>query len=402
MQPSAAKKRLSIIRRMPEIANMKPKTVLLALASLLSFCSFAQFRKYSNEFLNIGAGARGLGMGGAQVATVQDGTAGYWNPAGLTGVKNNVQVNAMHAEYFAGIGKYDFINFAIPTKGNKRTLGVTLLRFGVDDIMNTLFLVEPDGSVNYNNIRKFSSADYAGLFSYAQKLKETDKKSVSFGLNAKVIHRSVGSFAKAWGFGIDAGLQINSGKWRFGIAGRDITTTFNSWSFSFTEREKEALYLTNNDIPVKSTEMTAPRLVLGVGRNFVFNPKLSLLAEADLDVTFDGKRNTLISSDPISGDPKLGVELNISNAVFVRGGINNFQRALADGDTLNQKKVWIYQPSAGAGFRLQNVRIDYAFTNLANQSNPLYTHVFSLQLDLVSSNKPKTRKPSTVRTKTPF
>jgi capsule polysaccharide modification protein KpsS len=88
-------------------------------------------------------------------------------------------------------------------------------------------------------------------------------------------------------------------------------------------------------------------------------------------------------------DPKIGDELNINNVVFLRGGINNFQKALSDGDTLNQKKVWIYQPSAGAGFRLQNVRIDYAFTNLANQSNPLYTHVFSLQFDLVSNNKRK-------------
>jgi hypothetical protein len=50
---------------------------------------------------------------------------------------------------------------------------------------------------------------------------------------------------------------------------------------------------------------------------------------------------------------------------------------------LNQKKVWIYQPSIGAGFKIGNVAIDYAFTNLANQSNPLYTHVFSLRLDLV-------------------
>ncbi|MBA2746549.1 MAG: hypothetical protein H0U44_10020, partial [Flavisolibacter sp.] len=53
------------------------------------------------------------------------------------------------------------------------------------------------------------------------------------------------------------------------------------------------------------------------------------------------------------------------------------------------KKVWIYQPSAGAGFRIQNVKIDYAFSNLANQSNPLFTHVFSLQLDLVNNKKKK-------------
>ena len=89
----------------------------------------------------------------------------------------------------------------------------------------------------------------------------------------------------------------------------------------------------------------------------------------------------------MSIDPKLGLEANINNVIFLRGGINNFQRALADKDTVNQKKVWIYQPSAGAGFKLQNVRIDYAFTNLANQSNPLYTHVFSLQLQLVNNKK---------------
>ena len=51
-------------------------------------------------------------------------------------------------------------------------------------------------------------------------------------------------------------------------------------------------------------------------------------------------------------------------------------------ESVNIKKVWIYQPSIGAGFKIKNVTIDYAFTNLANQSNPLYTHVISLQLNL--------------------
>ena len=360
--------------------------------TLISVAATAQFRKYSNEFLNIGAGARGLAMGSAQVASVSDGTAGYWNPAGLVGVKNDPQINLMHAEYFAGIGKYDYASVAFPGANNKRTFAVTGLRFAVDDIMNTLFLVEPDGSINYNNIQSFSSADYAFLLSFAQKLKDTEKRKVQFGVNAKVIHRNVGSFAKAWGFGIDAGLQIHEGKWRFGLTGRDITTTFNSWSFTFTERVKEALYLTNNEIPVKSTEMTAPRLVLGAAREFTIGKKSSLLAEANLDLTFDGQRNTLISADPISADPKLGLELNVSNVFFLRAGINNFQRALADGDTLNQKKVWIYQPSAGAGFKIQNVTIDYAFTNLANQSNPLFTHVFSLRLDMVESKSKNKKK----------
>lgn len=369
---------------------MKPTILLLSfLAITLSFSVNAQFRKYSNEFLNIGAGARGLAMGSSQVASVNDGTAGYWNPAGLVGIKEYPQVNLMHAEYFAGIGKYDYASVAFPTSSKKRAIGITGLRFAVDDIMNTLFLVEPDGSINYNNIQSFSSADYAFIFSYAQKLKESEKKNVHFGLNAKVIHRSVGKFAKAWGFGLDAGLQIFSNKWKFGIAARDVTSTFNAWSFSFTEKEKEVLYLTNNEIPVKSTELTAPRLVLGIARDFKLGKKLGLLAEANIDVTFDGQRNTLISADPVSADPKLGLELNISNVFFLRGGINNFQKALSDGDTVNQKKVWIYQPSAGAGFKIQNVTIDYAYTNLANQSNPLFTHVFSLRLNLVNDKKRK-------------
>ncbi|MGQ0737466.1 MAG: hypothetical protein ACT4OJ_00240 [Bacteroidota bacterium] len=367
---------------------MKPTTLFLSLlTTVISLSATAQFRKYSNEFLNIGAGARGLAMGGAQTASVQDGTAGYWNPAGLVGVKNNPQVNLMHAEYFAGIGKYDYIGVAIPTSSNKRTIGITGLRFAVDDIMNTLFLVEPDGSINYNNIQAFSSADYAFIFSFAQMMKETEKKKINFGLNAKVIHRSVGKFAKAWGFGIDAGLQMQIKKWKFGIAGRDITSTFNAWSFSFTEREKEVLYLTKNEIPVKSTELTAPRLILGAARDFKLGKKVSLLAEANIDVTFDGQRNTLLSANPVSADPKLGLELNISNVFYLRGGINNFQRALSDGDTVNQKKVWIYQPGGGAGFKIGNVTIDYAFINLANQSNPLYTHVFSLKLDMVKTKK---------------
>lgn len=342
----------------------------------------AQFRKYSNEFLNIGAGARGLAMGSAQVASVDDGTSGYWNPAGLSGVKDNPSINIMHAEYFAGIGKFDYAAVAVPVQDNRRTLGISLLRFAVDDIPNTLFLVAPDGSINFDNIQTFSSADYALLLSFAQTIKETEDQRWSFGVNAKVIRRVVGKFASAWGFGIDAGLQMHSNNWRFGIVARDITTTFNAWSFKFTDKEKEALYLTKNDIPVKSTELTAPRLVIGGGYNFDISNSVKLLAEANLNLTFDGKRNTILSSSAVSADPSIGLEASISDVFYVRAGVTNFQKALADGDTLNQKKVWIYQPSLGAGVKIKNVTLDYAYSNLANQSNPLYTHVFSLRFNL--------------------
>jgi len=347
----------------------------------------AQFRKYSNEFLNIGAGARGLGMGAAQVASVQDATAGYWNPAGLVQVQQHMQLTAMHADYFAGIGKYDFVALAIPTKSNNRTLGISFLRFAIDDIPNTLFLVEPDGSVNYNNITSFSSADYAFLLSYSQQIKNSSHQKLSIGGNAKIIYRKVGSFASAIGFGIDAALQYQHNDWLAGIVLKDATSTFNAWTFTFTDREKEILYLTQNNIPLKSTENTAPRLVLAGAKKVKLSSTWQLLAEANLSCTFDGKRNTLLRTSLVSVDPNVGVEISRKNSLFFRGGISNFQKALSDADLSNQKTVWIFQPSLGAGFKTGNVAIDYAFTNLANQSSPLYTHIFSLKMDLIKKTK---------------
>jgi hypothetical protein len=356
--------------------------VILFLLLLSPVIGFSQFKKYSNEFLNIGAGARGLAMGSAQVASAKDATAGYWNPAGLVGVKDKPNLNLMHAEYFAGIAKYDYAALAIPVNDNKRTIGISVLRFAVDEIPNTLNLREPDGSINYDNIKTFSVADWAVLLSMAQNMK-VGNKTISFGANAKVIYRKVGSFATAWGFGLDAGIQLHGKKTHFGIVAKDITTTFNAWSFKFTDKEKEVLYLTKNEIPVKSTELTAPRVTIGGGYDFRLSKAIKLMAEANLDLTFDGRRNTVISSNAVNVDPHIGLEANIKEVFFIRGGINNFQQSIADSDTLNQKKVWIYQPSVGAGFKIKNVMIDYAFTNLANQSNPLYTHIFSLRIDLV-------------------
>ncbi|MDX1936586.1 MAG: PorV/PorQ family protein [Flavihumibacter sp.] len=366
---------------------MKNKLLLIVTFVLCGAGSMAQFRKYSNEFLNIGAGARGLSMGNAQVASVADGSSGYWNPAGLVKVKDYPQLNLMHAEYFAGIGKYDFGSLAIPISGGKRTIGLSVLRFAVDDIPNTIFLVEPDGTINFENITTFSSADYAFLFSFAQQVKVKKKHDLNVGVNAKIIHRKAGDFATAWGFGFDAGIQYEAKKWRLGLMARDITTTFNSWSYTLDEKVREVFYLTQNDIPNRSTELTAPKLIAGGAYNFKLSKKVNLLAEANLDFTFDGRRNTVISSSAVSIDPKLGLEASVNNVFFVRAGINNFQKTLQDEDSTNTKKVWIYQPSVGAGFKISNVQIDYAFTNLANQSNPLYTHIFSLKLDLKKKAK---------------
>jgi hypothetical protein len=116
------------------------------------------------------------------------------------------------------------------------------------------------------------------------------------------------------------------------------------------------------------------------------------MVEADFDITFDGPRDEVVSSNPISIDPRLGLELSYNNIFFVRAGINDFQQVLDDKDTTNSRKIWIYQPSIGAGFKVGDVEIDYAFTNLANQTYPLYTNVFSLKVDLADAIKKQKKK----------
>ena len=368
---------------------MPNNRIKLIIAALFfhSIGSFAQFRKYSNEFLNIGAGARAMAMGNATITSVSDATAGYWNPANLIFVKEDPTISIMHADYFAGIAKYDYAALAVPFRNNKSVLGFSLLRFAIDDIPNTLFLVESDGSLNYDNIQSFSCADYAFLFSYAHEKKTIKGNQISFGSNAKIINRKVGSFAKAWGFGLDAALSVQGKKWKMSVVAKDVTTTFNAWSFSFTEREKEILYLTRNDIPVRSVELTAPRLLIGGSVVYSLSKHLELVPEVSLEATFDGKRNSIVKSNLINIDPHVGVELGVKKSVYLRGGITNFQQTLADSDSFNIKKIWIYQPSIGLGLKLKNVAIDYAFTNLANQESPLYTNVFSLKLNLIKRKK---------------
>jgi len=350
-----------------------PTQLSALLLIFVSLQSEAQTRKYSNEFLAIGVGARALGMSGSQVSSVDDATSSYWNPAGLLGVKSDLQVSAMHAEYFAGIAKYDYVGFA-KAIDTAQAIGLSFIRFGVDDIPNTTELIDANGVIDYDKVTRFSAADYAFTFSYARKL----KKGLSLGANAKVIHRKVGDFGKAWGFGLDAGLRYRTGKWQLGLMARDITTTVNAWSYTINESTRNTYIATGNEIPVNSTEITLPKFILGVSRSVDLSPKISILGELNLDLTTDGQRNVLISADPISIDPHMGIEASLNKMIFARFGVGNIQ----DVQTFPGKTEKTFQPNFGIGIRLNNITLDYALTDIGDQSVALYSNVFSLKLDI--------------------
>jgi hypothetical protein len=105
----------------------------------------------------------------------------------------------------------------------------------------------------------------------------------------------------------------------------------------------------------------------------------------DLDVTTDGKRNTLIRTGLFSVDPHMGVSVGFKNYVTVRAGFSNFQYI----KNFDDSKSLSFQPNIGLGVNLKNFYLDYAFTDIGDASVALYSHVISLRLKL--------RKPSNMK-----
>lgn len=350
---------------------------------LAALTSFGQAPKYSNEFLHLGVGANAMAMGNAVVACASDVTSAYWNPAGLSQSKEFLQVSAMHSEYFAGIAKYDYVGLS-HSLGSKGTLGFTFLRFGVDDIPNTTQLIDNDGRINYDNITTFSAGDYAFMGSFARNLKI---QGLSVGGTVKVIHRRIGDFAKSWGFGLDAGLRYEPNtRWRFGLVARDATSTFNAWVFNLSQDMQQVFLSTGNDLPTNGLELSLPRFIIGAAFTHPIGAEekgFSLLTEIDVDVTTDGRRNVLLSANPLSVDPHCGIMLGYKNLVKVRAGVSSLERYQSfEGD-----KEWGIQPNMGVGIGIKSFNLDYAFTRLGAADAGYYTHIFSLKFNVARPKK---------------
>ncbi len=340
----------------------------------------AQSRKFVNEFLNIGVGAKNMAMFGAVSAQTGDITSGYWNPAGLLRINAPFQVSAMHAEQFAGIAQFDYLAFGKKLgKEGKSFGGISLIRMGVDKIPNTLSLIGPDGSVNYDQISSFSAADYALIISFARKA----FGGISIGGNTKIIYRQIGKFATAWGFGFDVGAQWKFNNVSVGVMGRDITSTFTAWSFNFTDEEKDVFLQTGNEIPLSSVEYALPKVIAGIAYEGGFDADkrtFSYILEFDINLSTDGRKQSVINSNFIDITPAFGAELGFKDKIFLRGGVGNLQKVLNPANT--SQKSFEVQPNIGVGLKLNRLKIDYALANVGNVAGVLYSHIFSLSLDL--------------------
>ena len=142
-------------------------------------------------FLEIGVGARAVGMGGAFVGTANDASALYWNPAGLAGLRRT-EIILVHTNWLADL-QFEFVGIVLPI-GRLGSLGMSITSLHMDD-MKVTTIDYPQGTGEF-----FSANDLALGLSYSMSL--TDRFSIGF--TAKYINQQIWK-ESAQGFAIDLG-----------------------------------------------------------------------------------------------------------------------------------------------------------------------------------------------------
>ncbi len=327
--------------------------------------------KYGADFLAGGVDARALGMGGATVALSSDVNSGYWNVAGLSGI-TYPEIAYMHSERFAGVVSFDYAGVAIPV--NKRsTVGLSFFRSGVNDIKNTLDAWDADRDQPKPNpesyFESFSAADMAFFIGYSRMIQD----NLSGGVTAKIIRRTIGDFASAWGYSFDIGVQYVSGRYRFGLNLQDASTMLQSWSVNQSSLSN-IQEVFGDELPEGGTELVLPVARFGSGAIFPFGEN-ALTVGFDVDLAFDGQKSQAINLGEVSFHPRIGAEYSIKNVVAFRAGLNRVAYSSDNGLDLT--------PSVGTGLTLRQVSLDYGFGDFAGLVSELgFSHRISLRLIL--------------------
>ena len=126
------------------------------------------------SFLEIGAGARSLALGGAFVSLANDVSALYWNPAGIVNI-SRPSVQFFHSPWLVDT-EYFFSGMVIPM-GSLGVLGLTYTAVVMDEMM-VRTVQSPEGTGE-----KFDASSLAMGVAYSKRL--TDR--FSFGIQFKFV-----------------------------------------------------------------------------------------------------------------------------------------------------------------------------------------------------------------------
>ena len=321
--------------------KITPFRMLLLSAALMILPESGYAGKYAASFLEIGVGARPLGLGGAYIALSRDIFSFHWNPSGLAFVQKP-QFAFMYASQFGRLGsplsQYNHLGVALKLVGNA-AFSVNWVRLSADQIPLYPELkgenlgqrlrnpeLRPDGQP----LGYFSDQENAYYFTFAKYSSfEVDwgYSTLSFpvefpvGINIKFIQQRLYD-KSASGFGIDLGAMIRMGmaemfntetlgKFSIGFQVRDISTTVISWS----TRQRDEI---------------KPRFLWGLA----YEQPVQFL-QGVVTVSWQSKNR-------FGNRNHVGVEVN-SRTLFLRIGSS-------DGNF-----------TAGTGIRLWKIALDYAF-----------------------------------------
>ena len=180
--------------------------ILGSLILIPSFSSFASdVGTTAANFLKIGIGARATAMGGAYTALADDGSALYWNPAGLAQIENT-EILAMYNMHFQEINQ-GYFSLTFPFLGGTLGLGANYVDMG-----------QIEGRDEEGNpTGEFSASDVQASFGYTQKI----FSKLMFGLSIGTLQETIAGDKKSTYLG-NVGLLFSSKSFSLGLVCQNI------------------------------------------------------------------------------------------------------------------------------------------------------------------------------------
>ena len=312
----------------------------------------------SAAFLEIGPGARSLGMGSAYVSVANDASSLYWNPAGIVNV-SRPEVQSFYTPWLVETQYY--YNTAVVPLGSYGNLGFSFTAITMDEmIVRTVQDPEPS---DYG--QKFDAGNISMGIAYAKKL--TDR--FSFGFQTKFIQESIWQM-NAQGFAIDIGtLFITKRDLRIGMSvsnfGGKLGMEGNNTLVDIDVDEN--IYGNNDRIDgnLGTAKWPLPLMFrFGISREFTFASNMKCLFAVDA-----------IHPNNNPEYLNIGLEYSAMDMVFLRVGKSHTFYQLSFQE--NDQNIGIGPEqglSFGAGVKYQiprgpMINIDYVFTDFGIFNN---------------------------------